>query len=338
MAAKKGAVDLVAGTLSGVLGTVVGHPLDTIKVRLQTQARDGSMGALSCARQIYRQEGLASFFKGLSSPLASLTFLNMMSFTVYGQLNLLLAKALLPWADTPYRRPLRTSSFFVAGAGVGAVAGLFSTPFEMVKVRMQLDSASGRVPRFTGSWHCARTLAREQGIRVLYTGFSVNFVREMTFCAAYFGTYELAKRALLGSSILFPLNNSSSAPLSSHSRAGIATTTEATLAQAVVGPKDHSLGSLAAVQLAGGLAGMVGWLCSYPLDVVKSLVQSETGDRRRGFFQHVRARWSSHGLAGFFSGIRPTLLRAFIVSGVRFSIYEAVVLALTPADTTLHDR
>jgi solute carrier family 25 carnitine/acylcarnitine transporter 20/29 len=332
MAAKKGAVDLVAGTLSGVLGTVVGHPLDTIKVRLQTQARGGSMGALSCARQIYRQEGLGSFFKGLSSPLASLTFLNMMSFTVYGQFNLLLAKALLPWADTPYKRPLRTGSFFVAGAGVGAVAGLFSTPFEMVKVRMQLDSASGRVPRFTGSWHCARTLAREQGIRVLYTGFSVNFVREMIFCAAYFGTYELAKRALLGSRILFPLNNSS-APLSSN-----ATTTEATLAHVIVGPKDHSLGSLAAVQLAGGLAGMVGWLCSYPLDVVKSLVQSETADRRRGFFQHVRERWTSHGLSGFFSGIRPTLLRAFIVSGVRFSIYEAVVLALTPADTTLHDR
>jgi hypothetical protein len=119
---------------------------------------------------------------------------------------------------------------------------------------------------------------------VLYTGFSVNFVREMSmssviwscqlsafsqdrsmgcnlrsfaaFCAAYFGTYELAKRALLGSSILFPLNNSS-APRSLH-----ATSTDATLAQAIVGPKDHSLGSLAAVQLVLSRPRITLWLCA----------------------------------------------------------------------------
>jgi hypothetical protein len=111
---------------------------------------------------------------------------------------------------------------------------------------------------------------------------------------------------------------------------------------------------------------MVGWLCSYPLDVVKSLVQSETGDRRKGVFSATSLRWlmmscSSFNMCAsggarmalqafsaacvpsplacsFLAGIRPTLLRAFIVSGVRFSIYEAVVLALTPAATTLHDR
>ena len=50
--------------------TVVGHPLDTIKVRLQTQTHPPQYsGALDCARQMLRNEGVLSFGKGMLSPL-----------------------------------------------------------------------------------------------------------------------------------------------------------------------------------------------------------------------------------------------------------------------------
>jgi solute carrier family 25 carnitine/acylcarnitine transporter 20/29 len=50
---------------------VVGHPLDTIKVRLQTQPRGAPAysGMMDCARQTLASEGPSGFFKGMLSPL-----------------------------------------------------------------------------------------------------------------------------------------------------------------------------------------------------------------------------------------------------------------------------
>jgi hypothetical protein len=73
MSATRGVVDIGAGTFAGVMGTVFGisinsskrcpltislpgHPLDTIKVRLQTQSHYKS--AVDCAVQLFRNEGV----------------------------------------------------------------------------------------------------------------------------------------------------------------------------------------------------------------------------------------------------------------------------------------
>lgn len=49
----------------------VGHPLDTIKVRLQTQAKGAQAynGMVDCFRKTLAEEGASGFFKGMLSPL-----------------------------------------------------------------------------------------------------------------------------------------------------------------------------------------------------------------------------------------------------------------------------
>lgn len=50
--------------------TAVGHPLDTIKVRLQTQPTPPIYsGAVDCFRQTLQSEGPFGFFKGMLAPL-----------------------------------------------------------------------------------------------------------------------------------------------------------------------------------------------------------------------------------------------------------------------------
>lgn len=56
------AKDIISGTAGGVAQVVAGHPLDTIKVRLQTQVLgpDGKFpfaGMRDCARQTFHKEG-----------------------------------------------------------------------------------------------------------------------------------------------------------------------------------------------------------------------------------------------------------------------------------------
>lgn len=57
----KVAQDLIAGTVGGWAQVIVGQPLDTIKVRLQTQPSPPIYkNATDCFRQLVKQEGVSS--------------------------------------------------------------------------------------------------------------------------------------------------------------------------------------------------------------------------------------------------------------------------------------
>ncbi|XP_012318408.2 solute carrier family 25 member 45 isoform X2 [Aotus nancymaae] len=80
--------EFVAGWISGAAGLVLGHPFDTVKVRLQTQTT--YRGIADCMVRIYRHESLLGFFKGMSFPIASIAVVNSVLFGVYSNALLLL--------------------------------------------------------------------------------------------------------------------------------------------------------------------------------------------------------------------------------------------------------
>lgn len=47
----------------------VGHPFDTIKVRLQTADKSQFSGPIRCVVQTARNEGVSGFYKGVTPPL-----------------------------------------------------------------------------------------------------------------------------------------------------------------------------------------------------------------------------------------------------------------------------
>lgn len=65
--------------------------------------------------------------------------------------------------------------------------------------------------------------------------------------------------------------------------------------------------------LAGATAGLVLWLAVYPIDVIKSYMQTDAllpSERRfRGMSDVVRHVYATSGVGGFFRGIVPTLIR-----------------------------
>ena len=59
-----------AGIFSGSTKLVVGHPFDTIKVRLQTEGNLGRFkGPIDCVKITIRNEGVRALYKGASPPL-----------------------------------------------------------------------------------------------------------------------------------------------------------------------------------------------------------------------------------------------------------------------------
>jgi|SRR5579871_4742887 len=66
----------VAGIFSGFAKLSVGHPFDTIKVRLQTSQRSQFKGPLDCVLQTVRNEGFRGLYKGATPPLVGWMFMD----------------------------------------------------------------------------------------------------------------------------------------------------------------------------------------------------------------------------------------------------------------------
>ncbi|MEQ2222557.1 hypothetical protein ILYODFUR_027502 [Ilyodon furcidens] len=74
-------LEFVAGSISGAVGIAVGHPLDTVKVRLQ--AKCVYKGIFDCVARTYLNEGLHGFFKGMSFPVLTTGLANSIVFGSY---------------------------------------------------------------------------------------------------------------------------------------------------------------------------------------------------------------------------------------------------------------
>ena len=61
--------EIIAGCAAGVIGTIIGFPLDTIKTRMQTSSNH-AVSMHEMAGVLYKENGIRSFYRGISSPLA----------------------------------------------------------------------------------------------------------------------------------------------------------------------------------------------------------------------------------------------------------------------------
>jgi len=71
--------------------------------------------------------------------------------------------------------------------------------------------------------------------------------------------------------------------------------------------------------LSGGFAGMMGWTVAMPFDVPKTNVQSRWDTKVVGsYFPKMAQILKERGIAGFFNGLGPTLVRAFPANAALF--------------------
>ena len=181
----------------------------------------------------------------------------------------------------------------MAGGLCGPISSQVSTIENVVKTQMQIDNITNK--RFHGSLDFVRALTKEKGFISLYTGHGVNTVREMAFISTYFFMYEGFRDILAGHA-------------------------------AVKGILDPKL----AIPLAGGLSGALAWTFSFPLDCIRAGVQGQDlfKGERKSAVRVFRDLIAQRGFWGLYSGVAPSILRACIVSGTRFSAYEFAVWLL----------
>eukprot|EP01018_Ginkgo_biloba_P006210 Gb_33597 [translate_table: standard] len=288
------AKDLLAGTVGGAAQLVCGHPFDTIKVKLQSQGFPPRYaGAMDALRQTVAEDGARGLYKGMGAPLATVAALNAVLFTARGQMEVLVRKE--PGL------PLSVSDQIKCGAGAGVAVSILACPTELVKCRLQAQSAlalagtSGvgsaaavAAVKYEGPIDVARQVLRsEGGVRGLFKGLIPTFCREVPGNALMFGTYEGLK-------------------------------------QFMAGGRDTSQLGRGALLTAGGLAGASFWVFVYPTDVVKSVIQVDDfrQPKYNGTVDAFRKIMSSEGLKGLYKGFGPAMIRSVPANAACFLAYE----------------
>ncbi|OAG16919.1 mitochondrial carrier [Alternaria alternata] len=155
----------------------------------------------------------------------------------------------------------------------------------------------------TTSWSVARDVWKAEGIRGLYYGGGITSVRDAVGYGFYFWSYELSK-------------------------------------QAWSSPDDSDRETAMKVLLCGGLAGVITWASIFPLDVIKTRVQTqvlhapvqhgeqssllgaETPRTRLSSVEIARQAYRTEGAGVFFRGLGICSIRAFVVNAVQWAVYE----------------
>ncbi|XP_027878218.1 solute carrier family 25 member 45 [Xiphophorus couchianus] len=182
-------LEFVAGSISGAVGIAVGHPLDTVKVRLQ--AKSVYKGIFDCVTKTYLNEGFHGFFKGMSFPVLTTGLVNSIVFGSYSN-----ALDYLSQSDrrlTSHRKQVSSLQVFTAGCFSGMVQVLVCAPIDLVKVRLQGQTTAKRYRR---PIHCVAVILQQEGVRGLYRGGAALALRDVPCYGLYFLPYELIRKAL----------------------------------------------------------------------------------------------------------------------------------------------
>ncbi|KAJ3149440.1 hypothetical protein HDU89_003804 [Geranomyces variabilis] len=186
-------IGFAAGLASGATKLIVGHPFDTVKVRLQTDGSSRFRGPLDCLRLTIRREGFRALYKGATPPLFGWALMDSVQM---GSLN----NFRLWIADPDPLTTLTTRHHALAGLGAGIVVSFVACPVEVLKARLQVQY-DAETKLYKGPVDCVRQLVRNNGIRGLYKGLSACLLFRSFFWVLW-GSYDLYTTAFANSKLM----------------------------------------------------------------------------------------------------------------------------------------
>lgn len=275
---KKALVDVFAGTIAGINVTFVGHPFDTLKVRLQTQPQDKPIykGLSDCFWKTIKWEGPLGLYKGVQAPLVGQMFFRANLFLAFGE-----AKR---WFSNNGQRTIKLYEYYIAGGFAWGIAALAECPIDFFKTQMQIQIiASQRNPNlkleFDGMFDCFKKILARKGIIGCYQGFGIHLMRNFPAGAVHLGTFELI-RLKYAEKLNCKVNEL---------------------------PIKLNL-------LAGSIGGILFWLLFFPLDVMKSAIQADSPWKENRKYKNILDCFNKlkteGGIKRFYRGLSPCLMRA----------------------------
>lgn len=188
-----------------------------------------------------------------------------------------------------------TASVRLVASAIGAaIAEAATLPADVAKVRLQLqnNSTSGEA-RYHGMIDCIVKVARLEGPRALWKGIVPALVRQVSYHSFTFVLYE-------------PIRDAVKSLLS-------------------VEPDPAQTGYTLRL-ITAGLSAAIAISIFNPTEVVKTQMQSSSG--QTSMREVVQKIYGKDGYKGFWAGLRPNVVRTFLVNGAEIGTYDEAKLAV----------
>lgn len=174
------------------------------------------------------------------------------------------------------------------GAGIAEATTL---PTDVAKVRLQLQSSSLGELRYHGMVDCIKKVARVEGLRALWKGIVPALIRQVSYHSFTFVLYE-------------PIRDMVS------------------LVLGMEAARSNYLQRL----LAAGTSAAIAIVLFNPTEVLKTQMQSSSGNVTMK--EVAKKVWNKDGFKGFWAGLRPNVVRTFLVNGAEIGTYDESKLLL----------
>lgn len=174
------------------------------------------------------------------------------------------------------------------GAGIAEATTL---PTDVAKVRLQLQSSSLGELRYHGMVDCIMKVARVEGLRALWKGIVPELIRQVSYHSFTFVLYE-------------PIRDMVS------------------LVLGMEAARSNYLQRL----LAAGTSAAIAIVLFNPTEVLKTQMQSSSGNVTMK--EVAKKVWNKDGFKGFWAGLRPNVVRTFLVNGAEIGTYDESKLLL----------
>ncbi len=371
--------DSLGGILAAAAKITIGHPFDTLKVRLQSiksgatatatpaaaapppppasaSASGGGVSLRAMMTQTWKYEGIRGFYKGVTPNIPGIAIYNIVNFGAYGQaVNLITHwnkrdQSTTATATGNGHRPLTMTECVIAGGMSGGAASFVVAPLELIRCRLQVQYGSNPLgnaaapqavtyrgpidlmrqtllhtalprqsqspltpnsadlhtpnpPQSVAATQARMTLVSQThlslrhtvfGMRGLFHGYWLTVLREVPSNMAYFGTFEGILR-MFG-------YGTDNVPSPGHK---------------------HTAASPLLVGMAGGCAGVANWLVIFPVDTIKSRMQTDDlyNPKYRSALHCYRVTVASDGgHRALWRGLTPCLMRAFLANALAFNV------------------
>jgi len=283
------------GGSASCFAAAVTHPLDLVKVRLQTRTADGPKKMTAMFGHIIREDGIHGLYRGLSASLLRQMTYSTTRFGVYEKLK----QYFTPAAATSSTQQPPLATLIAMSAASGFLGGLVGNPADVMNVRMQHDSSLPQEKRrnYRNAIEGIIRMRREEGIGALFRGVWPNSARASLMTASQLASYDEIKSTLIA-------------------RAGM---------------KDDLTTHFTASILAGFIATTV---CS-PVDVLKTrLMSAQSKETVAALLARVTreegAAWMFKGWVPSFIRLGPHTVATFLFLEQHKKIYRQMFVAVDP--------
>jgi ornithine carrier protein len=167
---------------------------------------------------------------------------------------------------------------FISGSIAGICSSFISNPIEFVRIKMQMTDKMANNTNYKNSFICMKNIIKYDGFSGIFKGQLATSLRDSIGYALFFGVYANYDNYKYYFDTYYKNNE------------------------------------LLHKFTKGILCGMALWGISYPIDVVKTNIQSCLLSKKYSYLQCIHDIHSKYKIKGFYRGLNITLIRAIPVN------------------------